>query len=116
MMKKILILAVAGLSLLGPIASADQESSKEIRKTSVVESGTYTVTAHRVDPEEKEIYVKTDDGKILELYFKESTKLTQAGKEVGFDALKKGQKLEVKLEKAGKHLTPIAVAILEEAK
>ena len=112
-MKTLLTLATATLIALSSAALADDDSSKEIRNTSVVDSGTYTVTAERVDPEEKEIYVKTTDGKILELYFKDDTKLTKAGQAAEFSALQKGQKLEVTVEKAGSHLKPLTVVILE---
>jgi hypothetical protein len=88
-------------------------SSKEIRNTSVVDSGTYQVTAKKVDADEKEIYVTTADGKTLELYFSKTTKLTQGGKEVAFEALKNGQNLEIQVEKAGNKLKPLAVSILE---
>lgn len=111
-MKTLLTLLAAAMVGITPVLAADDDSSKEIRNTSVVESGTYKVTAAKVDPEEKEIYVTTEDGKTLELYFSKTTKLTQGGKDVAFDALKKGQKLEIKVEKAGKKLKPITVAIL----
>ena len=107
-----LMVAVAVFSYV-PVACAEDDSSKEIHNTSVVESGTYQVTAKRVDPEEKEIYVTTEDGKTLELYFSDATKLTQGGKDVAFDALKNGQKLEVQVEKDGNKLRPLAVTILE---
>jgi len=113
-MKKLIAISTAALiTALAPLALADDDSSKEIRNTTVVDSGTYTVTAHRVDPDEKEIYVKTSDGKILELYFKADTKLLKAGKEVKFESLAKGQKLEVQVEKSGNHLKPVQVTILE---
>jgi Cu/Ag efflux protein CusF len=107
-----LIAAAAVLAFL-PVALAEDDSSEEIRNTSVVESGTYQVTAKKVDPEEKEIYVTMDDGKILELYFSDATKLTQGGQDVAFEALKNGQKLEVQVEKDGNKLKPLAVTILE---
>jgi hypothetical protein len=110
-MKTMLALLVSALALGSAIASDD--SSKEIHNTSVVDSGTYQVTAKKVDADEKEIYVTTADGKTLELYFSETTKLTQGGKEVAFDALKNGQKLEIQVEKAGNKLKPLAVSILE---
>ncbi len=112
---KTTIALTAALALLTfvPLAVAADDSSEEIRNTSLVESGTYQVTARRVDPEEKEIYVTTADGKTLELYFSEATKLTQGGQVVAFDALKNGQKLEVQVEKDGNKLKPLAVAILE---
>jgi hypothetical protein len=114
-MKTLLAICIAALSFctVAPVVSAEDDSSEEIRNTSVVESGTYQVTAKRVDDEEKEIYVTTEDGKTLELYFSDATKLTQGGKDVAFDALKNGQKLEVQLEKDGNKLKPLAVTILE---
>lgn len=111
-MKKPLILT-ALLALVCVSSAEDDDSSEEIRNTSVVESGTYQVTAKRVDPEEKEIYVTMEDGKVLELYFSDATKLTQGGKDVAFYALKNGQKLEVQVEKDGAKLKPLAVSILE---
>lgn len=110
-MKK--ILSILAFTLVLGSSFATDDSSKEIRNTSVVDSGTYTVTARKVDPEEKEIYVLTADGKTLELYFSKATKLTQGGKVVPFDALKNGQKLEIQVEKAGSKLKPLAVTILE---
>ena len=109
----IALIAVLGVFALVSFAVAADDSSEEIRNTSVVESGTYQVTARRVDPEEKEIYVTTADGNTLELYFSDATKLTQGGQAVAFDALKNGQKLEVQVEKDGNKLKPLAVAILE---
>ena len=113
-MKTIITLfAAAAVLAFVPVALAEDDSSEEIRNTSVVESGTYQVTAKKIDAEEKEIYVTMDDGKILELYFSDATKLTQGGKDVAFDALKNGQKLEVQVEKDGNKLKPLAVTILE---
>jgi hypothetical protein len=107
------LIAVLAVCTLAPLAVAADDSSKEIRNTTVVESGTYQVTARKVDPEEKEIYVTTADGKTLELYFSDATKLTRGGQAVAFDSLKNGQKLEVQLEKDGAKLKPLSVAILE---
>lgn len=110
---KLILFAVTLACLHIPSVSAEDDSSEEIRNTSVVESGTYQVSARRVDPAEKEIYVTTGDGKTLELYFSDATKLTQGGKDVAFDALKNGQRLEVQVEKDGNKLKPIAVTILD---
>jgi hypothetical protein len=110
-MKTLLALLVSAFTAGSALATED--SSKEIRNTSVVDSGTYKVTAKKVDPEEKEIYVTTAEGKTLELYFSDSTKLTQGGKVVTFDALKNGQQLEIQVEKSGNKLKPLAVTILE---
>jgi Cu/Ag efflux protein CusF len=113
MKTNITLIAFFALCALAPFAFASDDSSEEIRNTTAVESGTYQVTARKVDPEEKEIYVTTADGKTLELYFSDATKLTRAGQAVAFDALKNGQKLEVQVEKDGNKLKPLSVAILE---
>ncbi len=82
-------------------------------ETDVVESGTYAGTIQKVVPEESEIYVQIEDGKKLELYFIDETTLTRNGAEVSFSELEKGQQVEVKVEKVGKRLDPLAVRILE---
>lgn len=81
-------------------------------KTDVVDSGTYRGTVDKVEPSKTEIYVKTTDDKTLELYFTETTTLTRNGQTVEFSELKKGQQVEVDVEKSGKRLDPIAVRIL----
>ncbi len=111
-MKKLLTIATAFCIATTLNTFAAEDSSTEIENTSVVSSGTYDVTALRVDPKEKEIYVKTKDGKVLELYFKDDTKLTKDGAPVEFDELKKDQALKVKVEKSGNHLKPLEVAIV----
>lgn len=82
-------------------------------KTDVVESGTYQGIIQEVEPEKTEIYVETSDGKTLELYFTETTTLTQNGEDVEFSALQEGQNVEVQVEKTGQRLDPISVTILE---
>ena len=113
MKTNITLIAVLAVCALAPFALASDDSSEEIRNTAAVESGTYQVTARKVDPEEKEIYVTTADGKTLELYFSDATKLTRDGQAVAFDSLKNGQKLEVQVEKDGNKLKPLSVVILE---
>lgn len=81
--------------------------------TDVVPSGTYQGTVDKVEASKSEIYVKTDDGKRLELYFTDTTQLMQNGAEVPFDKLAKGQKVEVEVEKVGQRLDPLTVKILE---
>ena len=81
--------------------------------TDTVESGTYQGTIEEVEPSKDEIYVKTNDNKTLELYFKETTELTRNGTTVDFSELKEGQKVEVEVEKVGKRLDPISVKIME---
>ena len=81
--------------------------------TDVVESGTYQGTIKEVEAAKTEIYVETDDNKTLELYFTETTELTQNGSTVDFSVLKEGMKVEVDVEKEGKRLNPLAVRVLE---
>lgn len=81
--------------------------------TDVVDSGTYRGTIDEVEPEKTEIYVRTPDEKLLELYFTETTTLTRNGETVPFDQLQEGQQVEVEVEKVGQRLDPIAVRILE---
>lgn len=81
-------------------------------KTDVVESGTYQGTIEEVEAEKTEIYVKTKENKLLELYFTQSTSLTKDGQNVAFDQLKEGGNVEVQVEKVGNRLEPVAVKIL----
>lgn len=83
------------------------------QSTDVVDTGTYEGTIDEVEPEKTEIYVETDDGKTLELYFTDATTLTQDGVDVEFSQLEEGQRVEVEVERIGKRLDPIAVRILE---
>lgn len=82
-------------------------------KTDVVESGVYQGTVHEVEADKSEIYVKTGDGKLLELYFTETTALTKDGQTVPFSELAEGKKVEVEVKKEGKRLDPISVKILD---
>ncbi len=116
-MKTITYLAALALVSTLPLNAADKtpktSEGAEIAKTDLVESGTYKGTAHKVDPGEKEIYVKTADGKMIELYLKPHTQIMKGEKKVAFDALSEGQKLEVKVEKKGQKLDPLTVKIVE---
>lgn len=82
-------------------------------KTDVVESGTYQGTISEVEADKTEIYVKTADDKLLELYFTETTTLTRNGQTVAFGELAEGQKVEVEVKQEGKRLDPVSVKILE---
>ncbi len=70
-------------------------------------------TIKEVEPSKTEIYVETDDNKILELYFTDDTELTRDGNMVDFSTLEEGMRVEVDVEKEGKRLTPLAVRVLE---
>ncbi|MGV3762043.1 hypothetical protein [Parapedobacter sp.] len=115
-MKKIVLTVavwVATLTIFVACNNNQNSSSEEIEHTDVVPSGTYTGVAEKVDPDEKEIYVKTGDGKTLELYFTDNTQLLQNEQPVEFSALAEGQNLEVTVEKKGERLEPVTVKIME---
>ena len=82
-------------------------------KTDVVDSGTYQGTIQEVELDKTEIYVKTGDDKLLELYFTESTTLTRNGQTVAFTELAEGQKVEVEVKREGQRLDPVSVKILD---
>lgn len=82
-------------------------------KTDVVDSGVYQGTIEEVEADKTEIYVKTADDKLLELYFVEATSLTRNGQTVAFGELKEGQKVEVEVKREGNRLDPVSVKILE---
>jgi len=81
--------------------------------TDAVESGTYSGTVDEVEAAKTEIYVKTDEGKTLELYFTDETALTMNGEIVEFSVLEEGMSVEVDVERVGKRLDPISVKIME---
>ena len=83
------------------------------QSTDVVESGTYTGEIQEVEADKTEIYVRTEDGKVLELYFTEQTTLTQNGNTIEVTQLQEGDRVEVQVEKQGQRLDPISVKLLE---
>ena len=107
-------MSVAPFFTLQAADMAADDSSKEVKKTDLVESGTYDGTAYRVDDEEMEVYLKTDDKKMLELYFKEDTKIMGDGVAVKFAEIDKGDNLRVTLERSGDSLKPLTVMIMDE--
>ncbi|HET8887013.1 MAG TPA: hypothetical protein VFM70_11755 [Salinimicrobium sp.] len=85
----------------------------ENKNTTVVDSGTYTGILQEVDAAEQEIYVKTANDKLVELYFTEQTKvLTNNGETSAFNELKENGKVEITVEKKGNKNVPISVKIL----
>ncbi|MFL9843473.1 hypothetical protein [Flavobacterium rhizosphaerae] len=105
MKKTIALLAFAGLSLF--------TSCGENKDTDIVPSGTYQGKAEEVDADEKEIYVRTPDDKLLELYFTDATTLTKDGETVEFSTLHEGGEVEVTVEKKGNKLDPVSVKVLD---
>ncbi len=104
---------IAKMILPAIVAAAPFFYSCDSGGTDVVESGTYQGTIQEVEPAKTEIYVKTDDDKVLELYFTDATTLTRNGETVEFAELQEGNRVEVEVEKTGQRLDPIAVRILE---
>ena len=104
-MKKYFTLLSAALTIVILISCGE--------KTDVVDSGVYQGTVEEVELDKTEIYVKTADDKLLELYFTESTTLTRNGQMVEFTELAEGQKVEVEVKKEGQRLDPVSVKILE---
>ena len=104
-MKKLILMSLFGFVFL-------LNSCGENQKTDIVDSGTYQGVAEKVEPGEKEIYVRTSDDKLLELYFTDETTLTKDGSSTSFDRLKEDGKVEVTVEKKGNKLVPISVKIL----
>jgi hypothetical protein len=76
------------------------------------ESGTYQGSIQEVNAGEREIYVKTDDGQVLELYFTDQTTLEQNGESAAFSSLATGQQVEVDVEAEDGELTPLSVTIM----
>lgn len=106
---KNLLIAVIPMLLVSSLMLMGCEKKTE---EAVVESGTYSGTIKKVNPDESEIYVDSE-GRELELYFTETTTLTQADKPAEFSALKKGQNVEVEVKKVGQRLDPVSVKIKE---
>lgn len=82
-------------------------------KTSVVDSGTYNGTIAEVNADETEIYVTLDSGEKIELYFTETTTLTENGENVPFSTIEVDDKVEVTVEKTGQRLDPVSVVLLD---
>lgn len=105
MKKLILGLLLGGVFLLN--------SCGENKNTDVVESGTYQGIAEEVEADEKEIYVRTADNKLIELYFTDQTTVSNSnGETVSFDALQENGNVEVTIEKQGNKNVPISVKII----
>ena len=81
--------------------------------TDVVDSGTYTGTITEVNAEETEIYVNLESGQTIELYFTDTTTLTENGEEVPFSTIEVDDRVEVTVEKVGQRLDPVSVVLLD---
>lgn len=81
--------------------------------TDAVSSGKYNGKVKKVEAAKTEIYVTLEDGKTVELYFLDNTKLTKGNETVDFSVLEPGQKVEIEVKKVGKRLEPLSVNIHE---
>ena len=81
--------------------------------TDVVDSGTYTGKITEVNAEETEIYVNLENGQTIELYFTDTTTLTENGEEVPFSTIEVDDRVEVTVEKVGQRLDPVSVVLLD---
>lgn len=84
----------------GASAAATQEAQSVV-----------TGVVHKVVPEEREIYVKTPDGKKFEYYFNPNTTVTKGEEKLRFEDLKQGMSVMVTARKIGRRLDPVNVAI-----
>ncbi len=106
-MKKLIVGLVLGCTFL-------LISCGEHQDTDVVDSGTYQGVIVEVEPAKKEIYVRTSDDKLVELYFTDETSvMTNGGQTSSFDVLKENGKVEITVEKKGNKNVPVSVKILE---
>lgn len=83
------------------------------KKDEPVQSGTYTGTIDKVNADEKEIYVTTEDDVTLELYFTDDTKLTKDGQPAEFGVLEEQKTVTVVVETKDGKVVPVAVMIGE---
>jgi hypothetical protein len=108
---------LAGAGLFGGLVWADQGAtasapSTEARAAATQEAqSVVTGVVHKVVPEEREIYVKTPDGKKFEYYFNPQTTVTRGEETLGFEELKQGMNVVVSARKIGRRLDPVNVAI-----
>ncbi|QCK14225.1 hypothetical protein [Mangrovivirga cuniculi] len=107
MNKQLFKITALTLSLLFVLVSCGGSHSD------VVETGTYSGTIEKVNADEVEIYVKTDDDKTLELYFTDDTQLMKDGESVDFSMLSAGTSVTVDVEKQGQKVVPISVTITD---
>ncbi|NJO01786.1 MAG: hypothetical protein HC880_08945 [Bacteroidia bacterium] len=96
----------------GTATPTGDNPTAEIENTDLVPSGIYDGTAQRVDPTQNEVYMQTDGGELIELYFSDQTRIIKNGEMVPFDAMEEGQRIQVEVKRQGDHLEPITVNIL----
>jgi CspA family cold shock protein len=65
----------------------------------------------KINPSDKEFYIKTSAGKKGEFYTTEKTEFYQGDKKITFGDLKKDQSVTVEADKKGKRLDPLKVVV-----
>jgi cold shock protein len=83
------------------------------KKNEPVKDGAHTGTISKVNADEKEIYVTTEEDVTLELYFTDETTLTKDGQPAEFDVLEEKQTVTVVVENKDGKVVPVAVMIGE---
>jgi hypothetical protein len=65
----------------------------------------------KINPGDKEFYIKTKEGKVGEFYTTDKTEFFKAGNKITFGDLKKDQEVIVEADKKGKRLDPLKVTV-----
>jgi UDP-N-acetyl-D-galactosamine dehydrogenase len=65
----------------------------------------------RINPGDKEFYIKTKEGKVGEFYTTDKTEFFKAGNKITFGDLKKEDVVSVEADKKGKRLDPLKVTV-----
>lgn len=65
----------------------------------------------KINPGDKEFYIKTKEGKVGEFYTTDKTEFFKAGNKITFGDLKKEDEVSVEADKKGKRLDPLKVTV-----
>jgi len=84
-----------------------------VDKPVLVGSGTYKGIIHEVNAGKKRILMEELGGYLIELYFTDTTMLSEKDETLPFDALTEGRKVEVEIERNGDRITPLSVKIVD---
>lgn len=89
------------------IAIATLIASLSVLAATVTMEGKIT----KINPGDKEFYIKTKEGKIGEFYTTDKTEFFKAGSKITFGDLKKDDEVSVDADKKGKRLDPLKVTV-----
>lgn len=116
-MKKLIeilsILIILSLSFSACGNKNGNESYADHEETVLVPTGTYKGLLDKVNEQQRQIDFQTSDNRMLNLYFTDSTRIIKDDRPVNFSGLKKGQTLEVSLERMENYLEPKLIKIVE---